>query len=485
MINDTAAAPLGAGRTLRLGQATIAFYLLTGTAWLIVSSLFWWLNTAQAFAPNAWYAFAGVPWLTYGRVLPAFTNTFVFGWASLTGLGVALYFVSRLSRLSWRAGVLILTAGIIWNLSLVLGLWHVLGGGSTGRELLEINPSISFGLFLAAVIIITWLLVEFWAYRNELRPIPLWYLIAALLCFIWVFTTGQTIVNYWHTGGVTQPAIQSWYVNGLYHLWLVPLALGAAYILIPEGVQRPVYSLALARIGFWGYGAIAVWAGFSSFLGGPFPAWMQTVTIVANVLLILPVLALFTNFHHTLNGRYGLAGPNLPLRFAMTGFFLFVAATFWSALVSFRTVDFIFHFTLAMEARGTLLLAGFVSFTLTGAVYYVLPRLLDRSWLLPGTMRLQFWLASAGVGLLALDQIVGGLVQGFGLADAKIEFPAVVDIIRPFLLVRFIAVGVLFISYLLFGLSLLLIMCFRYSERTRAAAEPVAPVETPAEVSVA
>jgi cytochrome c oxidase cbb3-type subunit I len=480
--NDT---PPGVDRAVRLGQSTITFYVLTGTAWLIVSALLWWLNTAQAFAPNAWYAFAGVPWLTYGRVLPAFTNTFVFGWASLTGLGVTLYSISRLSRLSWRARVLILTAGIIWNVSLVLGLWHVLGGGSTGRELLEINPSISFGFFLAAVLIITWLLVEFWAYRNELRFIPLWYLMAALLCFIWVFTTGQTIVNYWHIGGATQPAIQSWYVNGLYQLCLVPLALGAAYILIPEGVQRPVYSLALARIGFWGYGAIAVWAGLFSFLGGPFPAWMQTVTIVANVLLILPVLALFANFHRTLNGRYGLAGPNLPLRFAVTGFFLFVAATFWSAFVSFRTVDFIFHFTLGMEARWTLLLAGFVSFTLIGSVYYVLPRLLDRGWLAPGMMRLQFWLAAAGMGLLALDQVVGGLVQGFGLADAKIEFNAVVDIIRPFLLVRFIAVGMLFFSYLLFGFSLLLIVCFRYSERTRTTAEPVAPVETPAEVSVA
>jgi cytochrome c oxidase cbb3-type subunit 1 len=482
---DHTAAPLGVDRALRLGQSTITFYLLTGTAWLIVSSLFWWLNTAQAFAPNAWYSFAGVPWLTYGRVYPAFTNTFVFGWASLTGLGVALYFVSRLSRLSWRAGVLILTAGIIWNLSLVLGLWHVLGGGSTGRELLEINPSISFGFFLAAVLITTWLLVEFWVYRNELRLIPLWYLLAALLCFIWVFTTGQTIVNYWHTGGATQPAIQSWYVNGLYQLWLVPLALGAAYILIPEGVQRPVNSLHLARIGFWGYGALAVWVGLFPFLGGPFPAWMQTVTIVANVLLILPVLALFANFHRTLNGRYDLAGPNLPLRFAMTGFFLFVAATFWSAFVSFRTVDFTFHFTLGMGARWSLLLAGFVSFTLMGAVYYAVPRLLDRSWLVPGMMKLQFWLAAAGVGLLAFDQIVGGLIQGFGLADAKIEFSAVVDIIRPFLLVQFIAVGMLFFSYLLFGLSLLLILCFRYSERTRAAAEPVAPVETPAEVSVA
>lgn len=482
---DHLAAPKGADRASRLSQATIAFYLLTGTAWLIFSSLLWALNSAQAFAPNAWCSFAGVPWLTYGRVYPAFTNTFVFGWASLTGLGVAIYFINRLGRLSWRAGALILTAGFIWNLALVLGLWHVLGGGSTGRELLEINPSISFGFFLAAVIIITWLLVEFWVHRNELRLIPLWYLIAALLCFVWIFTTGQTIVNFWHTGGAAQPAIQSWYVNGLSQLWLVPLALGAAYILIPEGVQRPVYSLRLARIGFWGYGGLAVWAGLFSFLGGPFPAWMQTVTIVANVLLILPVLALFANFHRTLNGRYGLAGSNLPLRFAMTGFFLFVAATFWSAFVSFRTVDYIFHFTLAMGARWSLLLAGFVSFTLMGAVYHLVPRLLDRSWPAPGMMRLQFWLATIGVGLLTLAQLVGGLIQGYGLADAKIEFSAVVDIIRPFLLFQFIAVAILFFSHLLFGVLLFLSLCFRYSERTRAAAEPVAPVETPAEVSVA
>lgn len=482
---DPTAAPLGTDRAHRVGRGIIAFYLLSGTVWLIVSSLFWWLNTAQAFAPNAWYAFAGVPWLTYGRVYPAFTNTFVFGWASLTGLGVVLYFASRLCRLSWRAALLILMAGIIWNLSLGLGLWHVLGGGSTGRELLEINPSISFGFFLAAVLIVTWLLVEFWVNRNQLWFIPLWYLVAALLCFVWVFTTGQTIVNYWHTGGPTQPAIQSWYVNGLYQLWLVPLALGAAYVLIPDGVQRPVASFSLARIGFWGYGALAVWAGLGLFLGGPFPAWMQTVTIVANVLLILPVLALFANFHRTLDGRYDFAGPNLPLRFAMTGFFLFVGATFWSAFISFRTVDYIFHFTLGMAARWSLLLAGFVTFTLMGAVYHAVPELLGRRWLLPGLIRLQFWLAAAGVGLLALDQAVGGLVQGFGLADAKIEFSAVVDIIRPFLLVQVIAVGMLFFSYLLFGFSLLLILCFRCLERVRAAAEPVAPVETPAEVSVA
>ncbi|HEY0792520.1 MAG TPA: cbb3-type cytochrome c oxidase subunit I [Chthoniobacterales bacterium] len=476
--------PFASERQIGWQQAVVAFYVTSGVFWLVLASLFWWLNTAQAMAPNAWYAFPDVPWLTYGRVFPAFTNAFVFGWASLTGLGVAFYFLGRLSRLSWQWGVLLATAGLIWDLVLALGLWHILGGGSTGRELLEIHPSIACGFFLAAGLVSVWLLVEFWAHRNAVGYVSLWYLLAAVLAFLWVFSTGEILINIWRTGGAAQPAIQSWYVNGIHQLWLVPLALAVTYFLIPEGTDRPVYSRRLSLLGFWGYTGLAAWAGLSSFLGGPFPAWMSTVTIVANVLLLIPVLCLCVNFHFMLKGQGRAVGSNLSLRFVTTGFFLFVAAAFWTALVSFRSVDSILHFTLAMAARSSLLIAGFVSFTLSGAVYYVLPRLLRRAWLSPLLVSLHFWFAVIGLGLLLAAEVIGGMVQGFGLADPKVDFAAITDLLQPFLLVQVIAVGLLFVAHVLLAISVGLFLVFRVRER-HPAAVPEARVVTRAEVPVA
>jgi cytochrome c oxidase cbb3-type subunit 1 len=465
-------------------QATIVFYVTSGVLWLVLASTFWWLHTTQAMTPNAWYAFSEVPWLTYGRVFPAYTNAFVFGWASMTGLGAAFYFLGRLSRLSWHSGMLLVTAGLIWDLALGLGLWHILGGGSTGRELLEIHPSIACGFFLAAVLVSVWLLVEFWAHRNNVGYVSLWYLLAAVLAFLWVFSTGEILINFWRTGGPAQPAIQSWYVNGIHQLWLVPLALAVTYFLIPETTAQPVYSRRLSFLGFWGYTGLAAWAGLSSFLGGPFPAWMSTVTIVANVLLIVPVICLAINFHYMLKSRYHVLGANLSLRFVTTGFFLFVAATFWTALVSFRTVDSILHFTLAMAARSSLLIPGFVSFTLAGAVYYVLPRLLHRAWLSPLLVSLHFWFAVTGLGLLVIAEVVGGMVQGFGLADPKVDFAAITDLIQPFLLVRVIAVGFLVVAHLLFAVSVGLLLVFRVRERGPVSV-PESRVANRPEVSVA
>src|SRR3954465_14622767 len=76
----------------------------TAVGWLLISTLLGFIASMKLHSPD----FLGnISFLTYGRVYTAFTNAFIYGWCSLAGMGVAVWLMARLCRVSVRApGVL-------------------------------------------------------------------------------------------------------------------------------------------------------------------------------------------------------------------------------------------------------------------------------------------------------------------------------------------------------------------------------------------
>src|SRR5260221_4496887 len=81
------------------------------------------------------------------------------------------------------------------------------------------------------------------------------------------------------------------------------------------------------------------------------PAWMITSSIVAKVLLIIPIIAVAANLHLTMRGQFELIKSNLALRFLMIGAMLYGLSGILDAIKSFLANDLITQFTLSVSAR--------------------------------------------------------------------------------------------------------------------------------------
>ena len=260
-------------------RVPVLFFFGSGVFWLVVASAFYLLSSWQIHTPSAWWAFPGIAWLSFGRAYPAFLNCYIYGWATCAGIGTGIWLLSRLNGVSLRSPLFPVIAGLVWNVGMFSGLFSLLAGGSTGRQLLEFPSSSAFILFLALAMISLWAMTIVCNSKRGTVSISEWYLVGAFLWFAWMYATANITLEIAPAPGVAQAAINWWYVGALVQLWLTPVALGTAYYLIPIISGRPIYSYKLALLGFWGLALFGGWTGMTHVIGCPFPAWIVTASI--------------------------------------------------------------------------------------------------------------------------------------------------------------------------------------------------------------
>jgi cytochrome c oxidase cbb3-type subunit I len=456
--------------------------------WLVVASIFYLLSSSQMHTPSAWWAFPGVAFLSFGRAYPIFLNCYVYGWATCAGIGTGIWLLSRFGALPLPSPLFLSLAGAVWNFGILTGVLSILGGATTGRELLEFPSYSAIILFLALVMVALSALTIIWNKKSGATYISLWYLLGAFLWFAWMYATANIALEISPAPGAAQPAINWWYVGSLFDLWLTPIALGVAYYLIPKITGHPIYSDKLALMGFWGLALFGGWTGLTHLIGGPFPAWMVTASIVAKILMLVPVLAVAANFHRTMKGAFGGLRQNLALRFVVTGAVVYTAYSFEGSIISMRSIAQFTQFTFITAIHSQVGLFGFYSMILFGALYYIVPRLLNRPWLFRQLIEAHFWLVVAGLGLLWIDLTIGGLIQGFGLEDPQVPMIAVNDLLEPFLAIQSFGVLLLVVANIGFAVAFTLILLISTPARQRQVAierSNEASENTEAEVSVA
>jgi cytochrome c oxidase cbb3-type subunit I len=466
----------------------VLIFFVSGVIWLVIASFFWLLTASQIHMPSAWWAFPGVAWLSFGRAYPVFLNSLVYGWATCAGIGTGIWLLSRFTDVPLRNPLYPILAGLVWNVGLFTGVLSILVGLTTGKELLEIPSYAAFILFLGLVMVSLWAIMIIWNRKPGTPYISQWYLLGAFLWFAWTYATANIALDFAPAPGVAQPAINRWYYGGLVDLWLTPIALAVAYYLIPKIVGRPIYSYRLAILGFWGLALLGGWTGMTHLVGGPFPAWMVTASIVAKVLMLIPVLAVAANFHRTMEGDYSGMRENLPLRFVVIGAMAYTAYSFEGSIISVRSIAQVTQFTFVTAIHSQLGLFGFFSMILFGAMYYIVPRLLNRQWLYQKLITTHFWLVVVGFGLLFFDLTIGGLIQGFGLHDPQVPMSAVTDLIQPFLAIQNFGVLLLVVGNLGFAVAFTLMLLISAPAKKQPVvvdAEGKASEKATAEVSIA
>jgi cytochrome c oxidase cbb3-type subunit 1 len=487
-ISESAEAKVELSAIERSVRTPVLLFFGSAVLWLVIASLLFLLSSSQLHKPDAWWTLPDISWLSYGRTYPAFVDCFVYGWITSTALALGLWLLSRFSAVPLGYPALTIYGWAVWNLGLISGVVCLLGGTTTGYPLLEFPSYAAFILFLGFGMVCLSAISIAWHRKPGALYISEWYVLAGFLWFAWMYATANITLGNPPAPGVAQPAINFWYAGSLFDLWLTPIALGVAYYLIPKIVERPIYSERLALLGFWGLALFGGWTGMTYVIGGPLPAWMITAGIVARVLLLIPVFAVATNFHRTMQGAFEGLRDNLALRFISTGAMIYTVYAVVGGIVSLRSVAQFTQFTVVTQAHSDLCLIGFVSLIFFGAIYYIVPRLLARQWLFPKLVTIHFWFLVTGMGLLCLSLTIGGLIQGFGLEDPQVPMIAMSDLLQPFLTVQNVAVLLLVIGNFSFVIAFVLILLISAPAKRRELAideTEKAPESSAAEVSVA
>jgi cytochrome c oxidase cbb3-type subunit 1 len=92
-------------------------FYASAMAWLIIGTLLAGFVSFKLHTPDL---FSDISFLTWGRVRPAHMNVMVYGWASMAGMGTAIWLMARLCRTVLRHPLL-LVAGAGF------GIWALLG----------------------------------------------------------------------------------------------------------------------------------------------------------------------------------------------------------------------------------------------------------------------------------------------------------------------------------------------------------------------
>ena len=353
---------------------------------------------------------------TYGRVWPAAMDALIYGWACTAGFGLAIWLLARTGRSPVRSPGLLFTGILFWNIGVALGLMGIFVGSSSSVEFLE------FPLYAAVVLWLAYIFIGSTAVVSYLRRKPghdhiaqIWTLIA-LFSFPWLYATGSILLSGdpLPGSGVMQGLLSAWYVHGMLTLWIAPLGLGVLYYLIPKISGLSIRYGNKAQLALWTWLVFAPWTAVHDLVGGPFPADTVTVGLIFSGMIFLPVALIAMNLISTAfageekQGAHG--GVVLP--FLVLAATVFVLAGFSEQILSVRSINSILRFTMFRECNQFLWVYGFFSFTTFGAIYYIVPRLLNFGWRSAFLIKVHYYASLYGILLLLALLLFGGVMQG-------------------------------------------------------------------------
>lgn len=419
---DTATTPAEQGKaTLRL---PVILFLSSAVFWLVVGSFLGCLAAWKLVVPSF---LDGPGWLTYGRIQPAAENALAYGWASQAGIGLGLWLLTRLGRTALGSERLLITAGLFWNLGVLLGVCSIFAGAGHAIKGLEFSGAAAFILLIAYACIGVWSLILLRDRSSGGLYVSQWYLLTAFLCFPWLYATANMLLIWHPVQGSAQGPIACWYLGSLLWLWLVPLTLAAVYYLVPHIARRPVRAYPSSVLAFWCLAFLGGWTGTRLLIGGPIPAWMVSASVAASIMMLIPATVICINTLGTFSGR--AVSPAPEASFTIFGLVCFAVVVLQGAATPL--ISAVTHFSDYSIGENVLVIFGFLSMALFGASYYVVPRLTGRDFL-RADASWHFLLSSWGVGTMFLALSFGGVIQGFALYDPGVEFISSVTLAAPF-----------------------------------------------------
>ena len=425
-------------------------FLMAAGLFFVVSGIYALIIAAKLQFPTL---LGSVSWLTYGRMRPVHTNGMLFGWLLAADMGLIYYLVPRLCGVKLWSEKLGLATLALW-ITIILGAVVTLSlGFNQGLEYAELP------LWLDILVVIAWIMfgVNIFATvavrKYQQMYVSLWYILASILWTAFVYLVGNFATIF--TSGVNQANLNWFYVHNAVGLIFTPLGLGIGYDFIPKASESPLYSHRLSMIGFWSLAFVYVWTGAHHMLHGPISQWLQTVSILFSVMLMIPVWSLVWNFLSTMKGQWHQLKDNVPIKFLMSGTIFYLLTCFQGPMHSLRTVNAIVSKTDWIVGHAHMAVLGAFSFFAVGGAYYALPRMLKTRLHSQALANASFWLWLVGGLSFFVSLWIGGFLQGLQWNDPSIPFIDTVKFMQPFWAVRLVGGTLMFGGILLFFWNIL------------------------------
>ncbi|MEM8717564.1 MAG: cbb3-type cytochrome c oxidase subunit I, partial [Cyanobacteria bacterium P01_G01_bin.4] len=391
-------------------------------------------------------------WVTWGRLRYAHTQGIFFGWLGNAFLAFLYYATPRLARrppTGLRLGWMLF---FVWNFLLVLPGWVLVQAGvSQPLEWAE------FPLVTDAVAIFAFLLIAVQFVRPFFSPriaslyVSGWYILGGLVFTLLAYPIGNFVPEI--ETGAKGATFSGLWIHDAVGLFVTPLALSIAYLVIPTTTGKPIFSHFLSMLGFWMLFMIYPLNGTHHYVFSSIPMEAQIGAIVASVYLGANVILVVSNLLLSLRGCAAIVVTSVPLRFVWLGVISYLVVSLQGAMQALMPVNRFVHFTDWVIGHAHLAMIGFASFVAIGGMLHVWERV-------PG-FRYQtrfanaaFWMLVLGLLLMFLDLTIAGLVQG-QLWESSAPFIESVKASSPFWLIRSISGVILIAGFTLVAAAML------------------------------
>lgn len=388
--------------------------------------------------------------LSFGRLTPVFTGAMLFGWLTIALIGAIYYLMPRLTGASVqgtalaRAGLLLLAAGVGGGV-----VTAALGEGQS-RVLFEFpwysDIAVILGVAAAAIVVTRTAM----AHREPRLYVSVYYFVAALWWLLFSYVIGS--LGFFQ--GTDLALANRFAEGGVLFMWVLPAGIGIAYYLIPKLANSPLFSERLAMIGFWTQAGAFAWVGMFSFTFGPGPDWLETITGVFAIAVLVPVMTIVTCLLLTVD--WSAVRSSVSLKLTLAGIFFFALLVIQIPAMAFRSSSTIVQFTSWTEAT-------FVICVIGAGTLWVLA--LAHTFVEQREAEAQLMLVAGGSLVLVGTMWLGGLLSGFTMASSSSSqefvnfgegFVNVIAQGNEFNTVRWIAWAVIALGLILFAIRMLM-----------------------------
>jgi len=392
-----------------------------------------------------------IPWIVFGRIRQIHTNVVMFGFVGTGLLGVAHYLVPTLLRTplySERLGKLTLW---LWNLAIAVGVVTLSMGHTQNREYAEFIWPVDIGVLMVLALIFYNLFQTLRRRTETLLYVSVWYVFGALIFTFFTYFFGNAIWNP-GTGSISgmPDAILAWfYGHNILGFFFTPLAVAAAYYIIPIVCRAPLYSHTLSLIGFWSILLLYSHIGTHHLIQAPAPTWLKVIAITGSVGMVVPVMTVLVNLWLTMKDRLGYLYSNIGGKFVLAGTVWYLLTCLQGPLQSLPYVQRLTHFTNWVIAHAHMGVFGFAGSITFGAMFFILPRIMGKPLYSKQLAEIQYWLFLIGMIGFFTVLTTAGLIQGNGWLNGETVY-RILPQIHLYMILR-ASLGILLIGGAIIG----------------------------------
>lgn len=391
-------------------SAALAF-IIAGSVWFVIGTLYGLFSAIHLVSPEF---FDNIPALVFGRTRAIHVNTVLFGFVAQLLIGLGMYYTPALLKRRIWSEELGWVSFLFWNITIISGPITFSLGMSQGREYTEYLWIFDISLVLAVLTMVLNLVMTILRRRENILYVSVWYFTAT---FLWIggsYFLGNVM---WNPPSGALPGI----LDSIFHwfwghvlpgLLLTPMAVGAAYFVIPRITKTPLYSHTLSILGFWTLVVFYSHIGGHHILQAPMPNWLKMISVVDSLFMFLPVIIVIVNLWMTWRGKGGRIYGDPAGKWIALGLFWYLITGAQGSLQSLPDLQVITHFNNWTVGHAHIAVLGFSGFLAIGALWHILPLITRKKLYSVKLVNIQFGLVMVGLSGFFIVLTIAGLIQG-------------------------------------------------------------------------